>query len=325
MSGSVAEAAPPRRAVLLVNPEARRGDQRIDGIVARLGAGGIALTGEPASSPDELGRIVRDAPDPVDTVIVCGGDGSLCRSAPALLATGAALGIMPMGTANDLARTLGIPDDLEQAADIVIAGHRRRIDLGSVNGHPFFNVASIGLATDLARELSSDLKQRWGRLGYAVAAVRALAKARRFSAWISENGDVMRTRTLQVAVGNGRFYGGGTVVARRRDDRRRAPRPLQPRVPHRLAPGADAHRLPLGRAWRLVGGAHTARHRVRDPHQQPASGQRRRRAAGRHAGGLQGDAEGARGLCAGEGVIPSQVIASVRRRAGFRRRSCPLG
>ena len=177
MSGSVAEAAPPRRAVLLVNPEARRGDQRIDGIVARLGAGGIALIGEPASSPDELGRIVRGTRQTRSTAaIVCGGDGSLCRSAPALLATRAALGIMPMGTANDLARTLGIPDDLEQAADIVIAGHRRRIDLGTVNGHPFFNVASIGLATDLARELSSDLKQRWGRLGYAVAAVRVLAQ-----------------------------------------------------------------------------------------------------------------------------------------------------
>ena len=213
MSGSVAEAAPPRRAVLLVNPAARRGDQRIDGIVARLAAGGIALTGQPASSPDELERIVRDAPDPVDTVIVCGGDGSLCRAAPALLATGAALGIMPMGTANDLARTLGIPDDLERAADIVVAGHRRRIDLGTVNGHPFFNVASIGLATELARELSGDLKRRWGRLGYAVAAVRALARARRFSAWISENGEVLRTRTMQIAVGNGRFYGGGTVVA----------------------------------------------------------------------------------------------------------------
>ena len=59
-----------------------------------------------------------------------------------------------MGTANDLARTLGIPEDLEAAADVILAGHRRRIDLGTVNGKPFFNVASIGLSAELARELS---------------------------------------------------------------------------------------------------------------------------------------------------------------------------
>ena len=147
-------------------------------------------------------------------MIVCGGDGSLCLAAPGLLATGATLGILPMGTANDLARTLGIPDDLEAAADIILAGHRRRIDLGSVNGKPFFNVASIGLATDLARELSSDLKRRWGRLGYAVAALRALAQRPPLLRLDQpRTATMMRTRTMQIAVGNGRFYGGGTVVA----------------------------------------------------------------------------------------------------------------
>ena len=57
------------------------------------------------------------------------------------------------------------------------------------------------------------LKRRWGRLGYAIAAMRALARARRFSAHITEEGRTWRTSTMQIAVGNGRFYGGGTVVA----------------------------------------------------------------------------------------------------------------
>ena len=123
------------------------------------------------------------------------------------------LGILPMGTANDLARTLHIPDDLEAAADVILAGRRRRIDLGTVNGQPFFNVASIGLSAELARQLSGDLKRRWGRAGYALAAFRALARAERFAAIISENGETVTSRTVQIAVGNGRFYGGGTVVA----------------------------------------------------------------------------------------------------------------
>jgi YegS/Rv2252/BmrU family lipid kinase len=203
--------APPRQAVLLVNRSARRGGEEIETIVERLEAGGIAVHPDWAEDGDGLERRVRETG--ADSAIICGGDGSLCRAAPALLASGATLGILPMGTANDLARTLEIPPDPAQAADIILGGRRHSIDVGTVNGLPFFNVASIGLSTDLARELSSDLKRRWGRVGYALAAFRALARARRFTAWVSENGTVFRTRTLQVAVGNGRFYGGGTVVA----------------------------------------------------------------------------------------------------------------
>jgi YegS/Rv2252/BmrU family lipid kinase len=207
------EAAQPRRAVLLRNPGARRADEALAPIVARLRAGGIMVEDSPLDDPEQLGpHLDGDGPHP-DIAIVCGGDGSLCRAAPALLASGLTLGILPMGTANDLARTLAIPDDLEAAADVIVAGHSRCIDVGSVNGTPFFNVASIGLSVDLARELSPDLKRRWGRLGYAIAAFRALAKARRFAARIAENGTTTRTRTMQIAVGNGRFYGGGTVVA----------------------------------------------------------------------------------------------------------------
>jgi diacylglycerol kinase (ATP) len=209
----VGEAAAPRRAVLLANPGARRGGEGLEAVLARLRDGGMAVEEVPVDGPEDFAVALRRAEGAAEVAIVAGGDGSLCLAAPSLVETGLTLGILPTGTANDLARTLGIPPDLEQAADIILAGHRRRIDLGSVNGKPFFNVASIGLSTDLARELSSDLKLRWGRLGYAVAAVRALARARRFTAWVSENGTSLRTRTMQIAVGNGRFYGGGTIVA----------------------------------------------------------------------------------------------------------------
>ena len=206
-----AQTAPPRRALMLVNPGARRGGETLDGLVAKLRAAGVAVRQAPLGSAEEIERSIRA--EAVDCAVVCGGDGSLCRAAPGVLATGAELGILPMGTANDLARTLHIPDDLEAAADVILAGRRRRIDLGSVNGKPFFNVASIGLSVELARQLSGDLKRRWGRAGYAVAALKALAGVQRFSAWVSENGETTRTHTMQIAVGNGRFYGGGTVVA----------------------------------------------------------------------------------------------------------------
>jgi YegS/Rv2252/BmrU family lipid kinase len=213
MSAAPKIPSPARRAVLLVNPGARRGNEQLDAVMARLRAGGMDVAEDRLDGPEAVERSVRAGP--VDCVVICGGDGSLCRAAPGFIATGTTLGILPMGTANDLARTLGIPDDLEAAADVIRAGNRRRIDVGSVNGKPFFNVASIGLSTELAQQLSPDLKRRWGRLGYALAALRALTRARRFAVSITENGTTKRTHTMQVAVGNGRFYGGGSVVAER--------------------------------------------------------------------------------------------------------------
>ena len=206
---------PPRSAVVLVNPGARRGGDAIDGVLDRLRGGGVEVREAELGAPEEIERHIRDGDEKPDCAIVCGGDGSLCLAAPGLLATGVTLGILPMGTANDLARTLGIPPDLDAAADVILAGRRRRIDLGTVNGLPFFNVASIGLSAELARQLSGDLKRRWGRAGYALAALRALARAERFSAAIVEGGETHRTHSMQIAVGNGRFYGGGTVVAER--------------------------------------------------------------------------------------------------------------
>ena len=202
--------------MLLVNPGARQGGEGLDAVIARLRGGGVELVEESPEAPDTLDAAIRRHAGSADCAIVCGGDGSLCRAAPGLLASGLALGILPMGTANDLARTLGIPDDLEAAADVIVAGHRRQIDVGTVNDKPFFNVASIGLSVALAHELSPELKRRWGRAGYALAALRVLARARRFSAWIGEGEDQgtgVRTHTMQIAVGNGVFYGGGTKVA----------------------------------------------------------------------------------------------------------------
>jgi YegS/Rv2252/BmrU family lipid kinase len=205
-------AAAPRRALALVNPGARRAGAGLDAALDRLRAAGIAVQVEEFSGPDEICADILRLAGAADALVICGGDGTLMRAAPAILEAGLPLGVLPMGTANDLARTLGIPEDLAAAADVIAAGSRRTIDIGSVNGHPFFNVASIGLSVELTRGLTPGLKKRWGRLGYAFAAMRVLSRARRFSARISEKGETTRVKSLQIAVGNGRHYGGGNVV-----------------------------------------------------------------------------------------------------------------
>jgi YegS/Rv2252/BmrU family lipid kinase len=227
----------------------------LDAVRARFDAAAVERHEvAPAGREDVAAAILAHRGD-VDAVVVAGGDGSLNAAAPGLVAAELPLGIIPLGTANDLARTLAIPSDPAAAADVVLAGRTRALDLGSVNGRPFFNVASIGLSAELARTLTTAEKRRWGRLGYATAGLRVLARARPFHARITHAGVTDEVHTLQIAVGNGRHYGGGNVVARDAavDDGR-----------------LDLYSLEFGSVWRLAlmlnafrRGAHGAAREVR--------------------------------------------------------------
>jgi diacylglycerol kinase (ATP) len=200
------------RVLLLHNAKARQGEGALAPVCDRFEAGGFAVKVEPFENLPEIARDITRLHQAADAVVVCGGDGSIASAAPAVIESGLPLGIIPAGTANDLARTLSIPLDFEAAADLVVAGHTRRIDVGMVNGHAFFNVASIGLSSELAQKLDPGIKKRFGRLGYAVAALRILAGARRFRARIVEKRSGTTVKTYQIAIGNGRLYGGGNVV-----------------------------------------------------------------------------------------------------------------
>ncbi|GAC1338597.1 MAG: lipid kinase [Acetobacteraceae bacterium] len=198
-------------ALLIVNENSRSGPD-VEPFVAALEAGGLRLRREPCVRRDELPEIIQRLRENVSCVILGGGDGTLNAAAGALRDTGLTLGILPLGTANDLARTLGIPADAREAAAVILAGRTRAIDLGSVNGHPFFNVASLGLSVAVTKRLTGIMKRRLGALAYPVAAAAALVRTSRFRATLRVDGEEVLVRTLQVAVGNGRFYGGGMVV-----------------------------------------------------------------------------------------------------------------
>jgi diacylglycerol kinase (ATP) len=201
-----------KRALLVVNPRARRGTGSIAAAVRRLEEAGLSVREVKPGIEDRIDDVIREQAGSVDLVIVGGGDGTLNAAAPALVETGLPLGVLPLGTANDFARTVSIPADLQQAADIIAAGHLRDVDLGEVNGHLFFNVASIGFSAELAGELSAQAKKRWGVLGYAIVAARLLLRSRLFTAYVDHDGTTERIRTMQVSVGNGRHYGGGMTV-----------------------------------------------------------------------------------------------------------------
>ena len=202
-----------RTALLVVNRRSRRGAEALPDVLASLKRHGIAVRQAPDGPPDGLTDVIRREAATIDHVIVGGGDGSLNAALPAILSSGLPLGVIPLGTANDLARTLGLPPAPDEAIAVIAAGRTRRVDVGEVNGRPFFNVASVGFGVDLTRALTRDAKARWGVLGYTVAAFRSLQRMRRFTATIEADGEVHRSRTIHLAVGNGRHYGGGMTVS----------------------------------------------------------------------------------------------------------------
>lgn len=201
------------RALLLVNRNARKGQQQLEAAIAQLQALGFELIEAPIDRPSLLPQVIRDHRDLVDLVIVGGGDGTMNAAIAGIVDTQLPLGILPLGTANDLARTLGIPSTLPEACQVVAGRKVEHIDLGWVNGHYFFNVASLGLSVQITRGLTKSVKRRWGVLAYAATALKVLWKSRRFKAEIVINGQSQKVKTIQIAVGNGRYYGGGMAVA----------------------------------------------------------------------------------------------------------------
>ncbi len=155
--------------------------------------------------------------DDHDLIVLGCGDGSLGAVAHLLARSDATLGLLPLGTANDFARTLGIPSGLEEACKTVARGVAVAADLGFAGGVHFVNVASMGLGGAAAEEISPRLKRAAGALAYPLAALRAYRNCKPFEAgFVFPGGDhepVAMGGLVHVAIGNGRYYGGGMIVA----------------------------------------------------------------------------------------------------------------
>lgn len=212
-------ARPDSSVALVVNTGARQG------AVAMHRAERHLLQNPPASLSsravhcgDELVRaldeVTADAPD---LLVVGGGDGTVSCAAERVAGTDTVLVVLPLGTANDFARTLEIPSDVDAAVRSVLTGEVVDVDLGRVGPRAFVNVASMGLSVAVTERLTPGLKRRLGPVAYPVATLAAFRGHRGFSARLEfDDGDhdpVELDDLLQVAVGNGRHYGGGNTVA----------------------------------------------------------------------------------------------------------------
>ena len=218
------------RTLVIVNPESARGAtrRRWRRLEPRLRAALGRVEIEHTRAPRDAERLAREAVRAgVERLVVAGGDGTWAEVASGLLGAElggyAELGLLPMGTGSDLARSLGLPMDPIEALDVLATGRARPIDAGCArftasDGAPrtsyFLNVASCGvssLTVELARRAP-----RWlgGRAAFAIGSVRALFSRCAARVALRVDGEpVLDERAVLVAVANGRQFGGGMRIA----------------------------------------------------------------------------------------------------------------
>lgn len=206
---------PARRAALIVNMGSRRGGGTFQRALERLCALGVDVC-HPCSlsNADTLADAVNDAlGQGTELIVVGGGDGTFSAAANLLAGKGVALGVLPLGTGNDFARTLGIPLDLEGACRVIAEGRLAYVDLGRINGRYFVNTVGIGFTAHAADRLLPRAKRWLGRGAYALAAAWAFRGYRGFRVRACIDGRSEEFDALEVIVGNGRFHAAGTLLA----------------------------------------------------------------------------------------------------------------
>jgi diacylglycerol kinase family enzyme len=159
-------------------------------------------------------RVRQALADGADLVFVWGGDGMVQRCADVMADSGVPLAVVPAGTANLLARNLGIPQDIERAVAIGLGDHRRLLDLGVVNGERFAVMAGAGFDAAIMREVDGSAKSRFGRVAYLWSGARQLRRGGTHGRVKVDGVTVFGGDISCVLVGNvGSLFGGVTVFS----------------------------------------------------------------------------------------------------------------
>ncbi len=200
----------PRDAVLIVNTHSRKGQDLYEEARTKLAAAGITLLATHAvDDPKDLATVARKAiAEGAPMVIVGGGDGTLAGVVDELVGKVCVFGVLPLGTANSFARSLGLPLDLDAAIAAIAHGRRRRVDLGMIDDDHFVNGASIGLSTMIGETVPHKLKRYAGRVGYLAWALKCAVRFCAFRLELDDGTQVHRLWATEVRILNGTHHGG---------------------------------------------------------------------------------------------------------------------
>jgi YegS/Rv2252/BmrU family lipid kinase len=203
-----------RRIAVVVNTHSRRGRRHFGDVLRLLRAEGFHLLGTFAvTDPKRLRQVLDSALETgPDLLVVGGGDGTLSAAVKHVAHRDVALGVLPLGTTNNFARSLGVPLDLAGAVGVFSTGKVADIDLGLAGDREFANLASFGVSVEVAGTVKPWLKRLLGRAAYPLTALTILPGHHPFRAYITVDGRRHELLTHQLNIANGRFHGGWQVA-----------------------------------------------------------------------------------------------------------------
>lgn len=203
------------KAELLINARSRQARGALSAIKAACEREHIELTAihhlEKQPLMSLLQTIKKNAPS---LLIIGGGDGTISNTIRFFSGTDIELGVIPLGTTNNFARSLNMPLLIDDAIRAIVTREAKAVDLGSANGHHFANVAGIGLSAVIAGGISDKMKRRYGRAAYGIEGMIRLFRFKPFMVTIQDKDRelALHFETRQIIVANGRFHAGREIA-----------------------------------------------------------------------------------------------------------------
>lgn len=191
-----------RRAALILNPAAGSAGGSGESLSSRLQRDFALDVYETTLERGAVACAEAACRDGALLVIAAGGDGTVSSVASALLGTDICLGVLPLGTSNSIAQSLGIPTDLEGAVEVLIHGEPTRIDAARANGRPMLLLSAVGLHADTIGETAQEAKQRWGVLAYVGTGLKKLMSLEPFLVEIETEDQRIHCRATAVTIAN---------------------------------------------------------------------------------------------------------------------------
>lgn len=204
-----------RRIALLTNPTSGKGKgaRAAARALPRLREAGFAVSDLAGRDAEEAADLARSAVESgVEAVVVCGGDGMVHLAVQVLVGSGVALGIIPAGTGNDVARYLDLPrKDPEAAADIVVGSRTTTIDLARAGDTYYVTVLASGFDSKV-NERANEMTWPKGQMRYNLATFAELRVFEPLPYRLTLDGRDLTLDAMLVAVGNGPSFGGGLRI-----------------------------------------------------------------------------------------------------------------
>jgi YegS/Rv2252/BmrU family lipid kinase len=202
-----------KSAALVVNAKSRKGQRLFENTCELMKGLPYPVDAHAVEHPRDLEPTVRRAlAKKPDVLILGGGDGTVSGLVDLMVGHNVILGVLPLGTANSFARTLGIPIDIPGAVEVIRTGVPRRIDLGMIDKDYYANCAAMGISPQIAETVPHGLKKVLGRIGYLGWAAYQFIRFRPFTLIVGEGDKAERLRVVEVRISNGPYHGGTELV-----------------------------------------------------------------------------------------------------------------